>query len=269
LAIEVASRTSEHFPDGAWLVDLAPIRETDLVARTIASALDVGISPDRAPIDALSEFVAARHLMVILDNCEHLLDPVASMVNELLSRSAQLVVLVTSREPLRTEGEVVWRVPVLSLPAEAAVGDLQEALTSDAVRLFVDRALSARRELCIDEADAQALAGVVRRLDGLPLAIELAATRLGVRGQAGLPSQGRHRARSVPLVDLVIMNHPVGGPLGNSRDSERRVDSQGPGDDRPVGHIEPRMVPNLASVVHHAQLRRVAHDATAQGMSRQ
>ncbi len=206
LAIEVASRTSEHFPDGAWLVDLAPIRETDLVARTIASALDVGISPDRAPIDALSEFVAARHLMVILDNCEHLLDPVASVVNELLSRSAQLVVLVTGREPLRTEGEVVWRVPVLSLPAEAAVGDLEEALTSDAVRLFVDRALSARPELCIDEADAQALAGVVRDLDGLPLAIELAATRLGVLGLRDLESR---LARRLEFLSKGLRNAPA------------------------------------------------------------
>ena len=180
---------SEQFPDGTWLVDLAPLRDGELLARTVATALGTTLSPGRSDVDCLSHFVAARHLILLMDNCEHLLGPVVQLVKALLGNSPQLVTLVTSREPLRTEGEVAWRVPPLSLPAEGAVGDLQDALSSDAVRLFVDRALSARPELRITEHDAQALTEVVRRLDGLPLAIELAAGRLGALGLADLVSR--------------------------------------------------------------------------------
>jgi predicted ATPase/DNA-binding SARP family transcriptional activator len=189
LAIELASKMYKQFPDGVWLVDLAPLRDGELLPGTIASALGITLSPGRRELVHLSDFIASRHLMLLIDNCEHLLGPVVEVVNVLLGQCPQLVVLATSREPLRTEGEVVWRVPPLSVPAHEAATVLQDVLSFDAVRLFIDRALSARPQLSITEADAKALAEVVGRLDGLPLAIELAAGRLGALGLPDLASR--------------------------------------------------------------------------------
>ncbi|HXW82641.1 MAG TPA: BTAD domain-containing putative transcriptional regulator, partial [Acidimicrobiales bacterium] len=189
LAVEVAHSVRDQYSDGIWLVDLAPVRDPDLVPATIASALGVPPSLDRPDIDSLCEFVGGRHLMVVLDNCEHLVGRVAQVAAALLGRSPRLVAVATSREPLRLDGEVVWRVPALSLPSEESISGLQFASSSDAVRLFVDRALSARPELSLGEGDASAVMEIVRRLDGLPLAIELAATRLGALSLADLVSR--------------------------------------------------------------------------------
>jgi predicted ATPase/DNA-binding SARP family transcriptional activator len=189
LAVEVAYRARGQYPDGVWLVDLAPLRDPDLVPQTIAAALGVPSSPDRSAIDSLFEFVGGRHLMLVLDNCEHVVGQVAEVAVDLLGRAPQLVAVATSREPLHLDGEVVWRVPVLSLPPGEGGAGLEGAFSCDAVRLFVDRALSARPQLTIGEADTPALVGIVQRLDGLPLAIELAATRLGALGLPDLVSR--------------------------------------------------------------------------------
>ena len=193
LALEVASRALHGFRDGVWLVDLAPLHEPELVPEAFAVALGVPLRLNRSALDCLVDFVARRSLLVLVDNCEHLLDAIADVVKRLLKATPEMVALAASRGPLRVDGEVVWRVPALSAPSrEQAREDPVTVFGYDAVRLFVDRALAARHELGIGVEDAGAITDIVWRLDGLPLAIELAAARLGTIGLADLVSRLDH-----------------------------------------------------------------------------
>jgi predicted ATPase/class 3 adenylate cyclase/DNA-binding CsgD family transcriptional regulator len=165
LAIQVAAAVAGNYGDGAWYVDLAPITDPDLVPITAARALGLPDQPGRSPENSLLQFVGGRHMLVILDNCEHLLDASATLTAALLGGCPRLTVMATSREPIGVAGEVTWRVPSLSLGG-------------DAVRLFSDRAGHARPGFSINGDNAAAVDEICRRLDGMPLAIELAAARV-------------------------------------------------------------------------------------------
>jgi predicted ATPase/class 3 adenylate cyclase/DNA-binding CsgD family transcriptional regulator len=165
LAIEVAGQIAADFGDGAWYVDLAPIADPDLVPVAMAGALDLADQPSRSTTDTLIRFVGDRRTLVLLDNCEHLLDATAALTTALLSACPGLTLLATSREPIGVAGEVTWRVPSLSLD-------------DDAIELFVDRARRARTDFDMTDDDLHAVREIARRLDGMPLAIELAAARV-------------------------------------------------------------------------------------------
>jgi predicted ATPase/class 3 adenylate cyclase/DNA-binding CsgD family transcriptional regulator len=165
LAIQIAGQLSGEFGDGVWYVDLAPITDPELVPVTVARALGLPDQPGRSTMDTLTRFLADRQMLVVLDNCEHLLDASAALVNALLATAARLTLLTTSREPIGVPGEVSWRVPSLSLRDEA-------------IDLFTDRARHARPEFVVTDDNAAVVADICARLDGLPLAIELAAARV-------------------------------------------------------------------------------------------
>ena len=165
LAIQVAAAMASEFSDGAWYVDLAPITDPELVPVTVVRALRLPDQPGRSTMDSLLRFVRDRQLLVVLDNCEHLLDASAELIVALLSGAARLTVLATSREAIGVAGEVSWRVPSLSLADEA-------------IELFTDRARHARPDFTVTDGNGAMVGEICARLDGVPLAIELAAARV-------------------------------------------------------------------------------------------
>ena len=175
LALEAGERARAGFPDGVFFVSLASLRDPQLVADAVARALDVH-SGEMDPMDDLRSFLAERRCLLILDNFEQLLEA-APLVTELLGGSPGLKVVVTSRAALRLRGEHVYDVPPLGLPSSSEAGRLEQ---SDAVRMFVDRAQAVRPDFELNEATAPTVAEICRQLDGLPLAIELAAVQMRV-----------------------------------------------------------------------------------------
>jgi predicted ATPase/class 3 adenylate cyclase/DNA-binding CsgD family transcriptional regulator len=165
LAVQMAAQLTSEFGDGVWYVDLAPITDSEVVPIAVARALGLPDQPGRSTIDTITRFVADRQMLVVLDNCEHLLDASATLVLALLGAASNVTFLATSREPIGLAGEVGWRVPSLSLANEA-------------IELFSDRARRARPDFVVTHENAAAVAEICRRLDGLPLAIELAAARV-------------------------------------------------------------------------------------------
>jgi predicted ATPase/class 3 adenylate cyclase/DNA-binding CsgD family transcriptional regulator len=165
LAVEVAGQIAGQFRDGAQYVDLAPITEPDLVPATAARALGLPDVPGRSATDALLRFIVDRQMLLVLDNCEHLLDATAALVAAVLRACPAVTVLATSREAIGMSGEVIWRVSSLSISDEA-------------VELFTDRARLVRPEFAITDDNAATVAEICQRLDGMPLAIELAAARV-------------------------------------------------------------------------------------------
>jgi predicted ATPase/class 3 adenylate cyclase/DNA-binding CsgD family transcriptional regulator len=164
LAVEVANRVADEYDDGVWYVDLAPITDPYVVPVTVGRALGLPDQPGRSTMATLLQFVRDRQLLVLLDNCEHLLDACADLVVALLGAAPALTVLATSREPVGVAGEVSWRVPSLSLADEA-------------IELFTDRARRVRPDFSAGDSVAT-VSEICIRLDGLPLAIELAAARV-------------------------------------------------------------------------------------------
>jgi predicted ATPase/DNA-binding SARP family transcriptional activator len=175
LAVELAARAGERFPDGVWLADLAGVTDPVLVPSRVMEALGVRQTGDLPVIEALRYRLRSAELLLVLDNCEHLLDACARLAEDLLGSSPGLRVLATSREALGVPGEAVFMVPPLGVPAESA--DEADFALSPAVRLFVDRASAARAAGDVATAPAGAVGRICRALDGLPLAIELAAAR--------------------------------------------------------------------------------------------
>jgi predicted ATPase/DNA-binding CsgD family transcriptional regulator len=185
LGLAIARAAEGAFRDGAWLVELASVHVPGLVPRAVAQVLDVAAPSRRSPIAGLIEHLEHRAVLLVLDNCEHLVDSVAALVEPVLRACSEVRVLGTSREPLGVDGEVAWRVPSLSAPAAGAAWDAPGALASltegyEAARLFVERARVAAPGRDVTDRDAAPIARICARLDGIPLALELAAAR--VRG---------------------------------------------------------------------------------------
>ena len=182
LALELGRGAAESYSGGAALVELGSFADAALVAEAVATALDIRALSGQSSLDAVIEFVSAQPLLLLLDNCEHLLAGVAGFAAELLRSTPHLAILATSREPLGLPGEVVFRVPSLDIPDPEQGLAPDELLGFEAVRLLVDRARAADPDFVLDESNALDIARICFRLDGLPLALELAAGRLGALG---------------------------------------------------------------------------------------
>ena len=178
LSLQLAADSLERFPDGAWLVELAPLADPGLVPQTVATELGLKEVPGESISLTLAEHLKDKQLLLLLDNCEHLLDGCAQLANALLRKCAQVSILASSREALGMGGEQTFRVPSLSIP-DADPGHTPASVALfDAVQLFIDRAKLARPDFEINQRNAATLASICYRLDGIPLAIELAAARL-------------------------------------------------------------------------------------------
>jgi predicted ATPase/class 3 adenylate cyclase len=183
LALQAAADLLEEFPDGVWFIELATLAEPGLVSQTVASALGVREQTGRAIADTLAEHLKSRTLLLVLDNCEHLLEGCAKLAALLLRSCPGIKLLATSREPLGVVGEVSWSVPPLSVPDPHQTPSGNPVSTwgqTEAVRLFVDRALLSKPDFALTERNVLSVAQVCHQLDGIPLAIELAAARVKV-----------------------------------------------------------------------------------------
>jgi predicted ATPase/DNA-binding CsgD family transcriptional regulator len=174
LALEVARHKADQFPDGAWFVDLTRISDPSLVTASVHAAIANTFDDGESTLGALASYLADRHALIVLDNCEHLVGECATVVSALLAACPRISVLATSRETLDIEGEVVWRLRSLSVPASEDV-TVERASTSEAVRLFIDRATAVRSTFALTSENCTAVTDICRRLDGIPLAVELAA----------------------------------------------------------------------------------------------
>lgn len=178
LALQVAADLQRAFSHGVWFVDIAPLREPELLAPTVASVLDLPSRSSRWAPGLLGEQLADRAMLLVLDNCEHLTEACAELVKTLLEASPHLKILATSRQPLAVRGEHIRSVQPLRVPVEGQDADLGELGRCDAVRLFLDRAAAVEPGFVLTTHNAAAVAALCRRLDGLPLALELAAARI-------------------------------------------------------------------------------------------
>ncbi|MCA1842270.1 MAG: AAA family ATPase, partial [Actinobacteria bacterium] len=182
LALQVAAGLVEAYPDGVFLVDLAPLADPELVAAQVGRAIGIVESQTRrdpeALVDGLCDHLGQRTMLLLLDNCEHLIDAVARLGDNVLARCPDVAVLATSREPLGITGEILWRVPPLAMPAaDPETGSIP---SGDAVTLFCERARAVEAGFTLNADNAGAVARICRRLDGIPLAMELAAARIGL-----------------------------------------------------------------------------------------
>lgn len=177
LSLQAAGELLEEFRDGVWFIELAPLADPELVPQSIASVLGIREQTGEAVSDVLMHYLHEKELLLILDNCEHLVDMCAKMAEQLLRACPKLRILASSREALGIAGEVPYRVPSLSLPN---TGDLSPDTLSqfEAVRLFVDRAVTVQPTFAVNRQNADAVVQVCARLDGIPLALELAAARV-------------------------------------------------------------------------------------------
>ena len=178
LALQAASNAIDDYPDGVWWVELARVEDAALLPAAVIGALGLREVPGRALLDTLVTHLRARRALVALDNCEHLLSACAQLAEVLLRGCPPLRILATSRAPLGVPGEITWRVPLMSLPARPELVPIEVLRQSDAVSLFIDRAMQVRPDFVITAANAPAIAQICSDLDGIPLAIELAAARV-------------------------------------------------------------------------------------------
>jgi predicted ATPase len=223
LAQRIAGRVLHRFPGGVWWTELASLADEGLIADAVAGVLGVRVPPGRDAVDALSGYLETEPTLVVIDNCEHLIASAAAFAHRLLRSTPGTAILATSREPLAVEGEVTWRVPSLRLPPTAC--EAPEAVGHyDAVRLFIERAVQADPGFRVTNENAPAVAQICQRLDGIPLALELAAARVRSltpeRIAAALDDRFRllaaHRRGVVPrqktLLASVDWSHELLGP---------------------------------------------------------
>jgi predicted ATPase/DNA-binding winged helix-turn-helix (wHTH) protein len=178
LAIELARMVLRSFPDGVWFVDLAPVAEAERVATVVATTLDVREEVNQPVEETLARHLAGRQLLLVLDNCEHVLAACATLVERLLMAASGVRALITSREGLGIAGERLVPVRSLAFPPPGSAPDPEAMATFEAVRLFVDRARQVASSFALNASNASAIAEICRQLDGIPLALELAAARV-------------------------------------------------------------------------------------------
>jgi predicted ATPase/DNA-binding CsgD family transcriptional regulator len=195
LALEVARDLVGAYPDGVWLVALAPLSEAELVPQAVAQALSVREQPGRPLLETLEDTLRSRKMLLLVDNCEHLIGAVVGVVDTLLDSCPSLRILASSRETLNAADEVNWVVPSLTVPSPTVIDSRQRAHTPreleayESVRLFVERARQRDPSFVLTLRNAKAVSEVCRRLEGIPLAIELAAGRMGVLSAEQLSSR--------------------------------------------------------------------------------
>jgi predicted ATPase/class 3 adenylate cyclase len=194
LGIQLAAGLLDGSGDGVWLVELAAVSDETAVAPAICQALGIAAQPGRAALDTLLDALALQDMLIVLDNCEHLIGACAKTADAIVRRCPRVHLVATSREPLGIGGETIYRVPPLSLPGPGEFG-LAAAGSSDAVALFIERARAQGTGLSVDEATAPLVVSICARLDGLPLAIELAAARLRSLSLRGLADRLDQRFR--------------------------------------------------------------------------
>jgi predicted ATPase/class 3 adenylate cyclase len=191
LSLQVAAEALDNFPDGAWFIDLAPIRDASLVPSAVAQELGVQEEPGRALAQTLAAHLKSRKLLIILDNCEHLVHACASLANALLQSAPDLRIIATTREALRIRGEQTY--PVLPLPLPDRAAGAAALAKSDAVQLFMDRARLHKPGFELTDKDAPVVAELCARLEGIPLALELAAARMRSLSLAEINTRLRDR----------------------------------------------------------------------------
>lgn len=189
VALRVAELVLPHYQDGVYFIDLSALADPALVAAKVASTLGLTL-PGEGAWCGLQRYLQQRHLLLVLDNCEHLIESCAALAEGLLMRAPRLAILATSREPLLTEGECVQRLAALSIPTPLST--IEVALACSAVRLFVTRVAAYRPGFVLREQDVAVVTAICRRLDGMPLALELAAAQVEVLGLRGLLGQLEH-----------------------------------------------------------------------------
>jgi predicted ATPase len=189
VSLQVAADMLDAYKDGVWFVELAPLSDPRLVPQAVASALNVGEEPGRPLMEALSKFVRDRALLLVLDNCEHLIRACAGFAAQLLQAGERITILASSREPLHVAGEINYSLPALALPRSESISDVAAASACAAVRLFAERAAAANHSFRLTSDNVAPVVDVCRRLDGIPLAIELAAARLRSLSIATLASR--------------------------------------------------------------------------------
>lgn len=182
LAIELGRRASRHFPGGIWFVNLAPLTSEETVRQGIAHAIGLKEEIRDDVLDTIVASLRSRRALIILDNCEHVVAEIARVAGALVRAVPELTLIATSRESLGIEGEQTWLAPSLAVPKEGESVPADSALSFDAVRLFVERAKAVQPHFALTDANAEAIAAICRQLDGIPLAIELAAGRMNAMG---------------------------------------------------------------------------------------
>jgi predicted ATPase/class 3 adenylate cyclase len=178
LSLQAAGEAIERYPDGSWLVELAPLSDPGLLPQTVATVLGLKEEPGRPVRQTLVEYLKDKRLLLLLDNCEHLLNGCATLADMLLRQCPSLTILASSREALGIQGEQAYRVPSLSLPDPKQAHTPASVAPFEAVQLFIDRALLVRSDFQVTQENAATLVSICHRLDGIPLAIELAAARV-------------------------------------------------------------------------------------------
>jgi predicted ATPase/class 3 adenylate cyclase len=178
LALQVAANLLDQFPDGVWFVELAPVSDPELIPQTILATFGISEQQGRTILQILTDYFGERSLLIVLDNCEHLIDASAKLADSLLNKAHSLKFLVTSREALGVKGEATWHVPSLSLPDLKHLPSIENLTQYEAVRLFIDRAILVQPNFTVTNDNASFVAQICSRLDGIPLAIELATSRV-------------------------------------------------------------------------------------------
>jgi predicted ATPase/class 3 adenylate cyclase len=180
LSLQVAAELLDHFDHGVWFVELAPLTDPQLIPQTILSVIGISEQPGKTPLELLQEYLHEKKTLIVLDNCEHLIEASAKVVNALLNAAPNLKIMASSREALGVKGEASYPVPSLSLPDIKHLPLIEQLSQYEAVRLFIDRALLVAPHFVVDKDNAPHIAQICYRLDGIPLAIELAAARVKV-----------------------------------------------------------------------------------------
>jgi predicted ATPase/predicted Ser/Thr protein kinase len=207
LALQVAADLLAEYPDGVWLVELAPASDADLVTQLTAKALGIPEQPRRALMETLVDRLRSKRLLLVLDNCEHLLDACATLASALLKTCFNLRILATSREAIGVAGESVWQVPSLATPDPGATMSLNSLCQFEAVQLFRDRAVAVQSRFALTNATAPAVAQICWRVEGIPLAIELAAARMSALSVAQIAERLRDSFELLSHGKRTVMPH--------------------------------------------------------------
>ena len=245
-SLQVAANLIDTFSDGVWFIELAPLASGDYIPTTVAQALEITIASDGDPVENLVRAIKGKQTLLVFDNCEHLVDPAARVLAAILHGCPKVKVLASSRQALGIEGEETYRLPSLEVPPESDRERVSatDAIRSAAVALFVERALTADKKFVLTDENAPVIVHICRRLDGIPLAIELAAARMKLLSPKQLAQKlderfrVLHRRRSqraaapsddarAHRLELRLARRARAGALPAARDLRQRIHARG------------------------------------------